>query len=104
MVPVVVPALGEYAACWLRESRVLVSRAGVGTLLGFGTAGTSSVWGCGVVSWICLRMVKQSAHVVGCGCVWGLLFENCIVDASILFFVAALFEAGHPPGWLVEVW
>ena len=33
-----------------------------------------------------------------------MLFENCIVDASILFFVAALFEAGHPPGWLVEVW
>ncbi len=44
MVPVVVPASGEYAAlvgCW--KAVVLVVRAGVGTLLGFGTAGTSCV-------------------------------------------------------------
>ncbi len=36
------------------------------------------------------------------GC--GLLFENCIVDASILFFVAASLIALFPPGVVCEVW
>jgi hypothetical protein len=35
--------------------------------------------------------------LVVCGVLCGLLFENCIVDASILFFVAALFEHGMAP-------
>lgn len=44
MVPVVVPAISEYAALTgCGKAWLLVLRAGVGTLLGFGTAGTSCV-------------------------------------------------------------
>ena len=56
-------------------------------------------WGWGCCFWS-PRLVKL--HLVGgwMGC--GLLFENCIVDASILFFVAASLIALFPLGWCVR--
>ena len=103
MVPVVAPAVLEYADplwglgwngwCWWL-------RAGVGTLLGPGTAGTLAL-GLGLLF---LVSVPCEAGLEGWWMRCGLLFENCIVDASILFFVAASLIALFPPGVVCEVW
>ena len=81
-----------------------------GTLLGPeatgpGGAGTAVV--VLVVSWVCLFLVSWLHRscmfvCVGCVCGLGLLFENCIVDASILNFVYARNRLAWPAlwGWL----
>ncbi|WP_222124393.1 hypothetical protein, partial [Micrococcus luteus] len=69
-------------------------------LLGPGTAGTLTL-GLGLLF---LVSVPCEAGLVGWWIGCGLLFENCIVDASILFFVAASLIALFPPGVVCEVW
>ena len=87
---------GEYAAfSRLWESMGLVAACWCWHTVGFWDSRHTLV-GCGVDSWMSLHGEAYDCCVV-CGCVWGLLFENCIVDASILFFVAASLMPSVPP-------
>lgn len=103
MVPVVVPAVLEYVMplrVWL-EWVVLVAASWCWHTVGSWNSRHPDLRGLGLLF---LVSVSCEAGLVGWWMGCGLLFENCIVDASILFFCCCIVDRTVPPGVVCEVW
>ena len=103
MVPVVVPAVLEYVMpvrVWL-EWVVLVAASWCWHTVGSWNSRHPDLRGLGLLF---LVSVSCEAGLEGWWMGCGLLFENCIVDASILFFCCCIVDRTVPPGVVCEVW